>query len=410
MFARATRGTLIATCVVLFACGVSLASLGPLLPDLHRQTSSAIATLGSIFAAWFVGSLVAQISIGLINDRIGRRWLVFGELILLAIGLLGLWWGTSLPVDLFCAGLGGMGQGAVDITMTVVAAEVFADRSVAVLNFINVWFGLGAIMGPSLVAISLRLWNTGMPVIGLVVGLVILLLPWVVTSPSLQLAPKPSMKAAVGARSTVPRPTREFALLRTPILWVLGVFFLLYVGTETAIGGWTAEYLHRVAAVPLALAAVATSAFWLALTIARVAMVWLAHRAGPLTLLWISLIGCVGGGVLLVAAQSNVPVAIAAIVLLGLSCGPLFPTALAFTTAYFAGNTSGRSAATRAASIVVSMGSIGGMIIPWAEGIILFHINPTASAIFLTILASGMLGLAIGLRRNEAVQGSPAAA
>ncbi len=404
MFARATRGTLIATCVVLFACGVSLASLGPLLPDLHRQTGSSLATLGSVFAAWFVGSLIAQVSIGVINERIGRRWMIFGELIVMAIGLLGLWHSTSLAIDLFCAGLGGMGQGAVDITVTVVAAEVFADRSVAVLNFINVWFGLGAILGPSMVAISLRFWGTGMPVIGIVVGLVIILIPWVVTSPTLRPTHIPN------ERSATRRSSGGTALYRAPILWVLGVFFLIYVGTESAIGGWTAEYLHRVAAVPLAFAAVATSAFWLALTLARVAMVWLARRAGPLTLLWIALIGYVGGGALLVAAHSNVPAAIAAIVLLGLSCGPLFPTALAYTTALFAARGNGRSAATRAASVVVSMGSIGGMIIPWAEGIILFHVNPAASAIFLTLMGGGMLGLAIGLSRNEAVQGSPAAA
>ena len=385
---RSRLGVLIAVSVALFTFGVLVASLGPILPDLQARTGEGLATLGTLFTALFTGSLVSQILVGVLNERLGWRRLMLLELGAFLLGLVGVIFSPTLPLLLGAATLMGLGQGAADVTFSVLAAEVYAERRVAALNLVNVFFGLGAILGPVLVGGLVQRWHTGIPV--LVVGVVLAagLVPWVWRSPQLarpMVAPTTSPAPPRAARSG---PT----MYQLPLLWVLGLFFLIYVGTETAIGGWTTEYLQRTTALSLSLAALATSSFWLALTVSRMAMTVLERYTPALSLLWMALLVATAGGVLLVLSGGHLALSISAIVLLGLSFGPLFPTALALTTAHFT------TAPARAAGVVTALGSVGGMVIPWAQGILLTHQGPLSSAHFVAVLVIAMLALILGIQ------------
>jgi fucose permease len=103
-----------------------------------------------------------------------------------------------------------------------------------------------------------------------------------------------------------------------------------------------------------------------------------------------ALAGALVGGVLLAASTGGMQLTIAAVLLLGFCFGPIFPTALALATAAFP-RTPGM-----AASVVVAMGSVGGMMLPWFQGALLEHTGPAASVLLVAAGTLAMLGLHLG--------------
>jgi fucose permease len=375
----APRGTMIASCASFFALGLMTAALGPALPELAANSGSSLATIGGVITALFLGALISLSVAGPLNDRLGQRPVLIVGVVLLALGTLGIAASHSLPLTFLCAVVAGLGHGAIDISTNVLIAEVFVGRSAAALNLLNVFFGLGAVAGPAIAGLTLRLWNTALPALWIGAALTLLQAPLI---PLLADAPRAPHAEAGKSRAA--------ALFRMPLLWALGVLVLIYVGVENGIASWTTTYLASTTRLDHATAALATSGFWLALTGGRVIAALIGIRLTPNRLLLIALSGAFAGGVLLVASVGNAPLTIAAVLCMGLCFGPVFPTTLAITTATF------RQAPGTAASAVVAMGSVGGMLLPWLQGVLLERVSPAASVLLVAAGALGMLALHIG--------------
>lgn len=373
-----SRRTMIIASGVFLALGLLTAALGPALPDLARRTGNNLATLGTVFSAMFLGALLAQLVAGPLSDRLGQRPVLVGGLGLFAAGIAGVALSSWLPLLLVCAVIAGLGHGAIDVSTNVLIAEVFAERGAAALNLLNVFFGVGAISGPLIAGLTLRLWGTALPALWAGVVLLVLLVP---LTPLLATVPRPD--AVEGAASQ---------LYRAPLLWAFGLLVLVYVGVENGIGGWTAAYVERTVAVEPATAALAASGFWLALTVGRVIASVVGLRVAAAMLLLVSLGGSLAGALVLALSVGSGVGTLAGVLLLGLSFGPIFPTALAILTTTFA-HTPGR-----AAGVTVAMGSLGGMSLPWLQGIVLERFGPGPMTAFVVAGALLML-LAYGACR-----------
>ena len=135
-----------------------------------------------------------------------------------------------------------------------------------------------------------------------------------------------------------------------------------------------------------ATAALVVSGFWLALTLGRALGAVLGMRLTSAQLLTISLLGILIGAILLVLGVGDRAASIAAVLCLGLSCGPVFPTALAIVA-----TTARNSAATT--SFVLAIGNCGGLIVPALLGVLLASYGPSAAAGMVLIAALTMLAL-----------------
>jgi fucose permease len=107
-------------------------------------------------------------------------------------------------------------------------------------------------------------------------------------------------------------------------------------------------------------------------------------------ILLITLTGALAGGALLAASTGSAPLTTTAVLLLGFCFGPIFPTALAIATAAF------RRAPGTAASVVVALGSAGGMLLPWLQGALLERAGASASVLLVAAVTLAMLGLHVG--------------
>lgn len=392
------RASMAVACASFLVLGVFNATLGPALPELAAQTGTDLTAVGGVFTALFFGGLLSQGVAGPLSDRFGQRPVLAVGFVLLILGLGGLLASHNLVLILACIVVAGLGYGTVCICITVLVAELFSGRGAAALNLINMFFGVGAVAGPALASLTLARWGSALVPFGLAIGLFALLLPlgW-------RLAARPPTRAPAAA---TPAPAAT-SLLATPLLWVLGALLLLYVGTETGLSGWTSVYLQHSTALDAAHAAQAASGFWLAITLGRLGGSLLGTRMAPSLLLQGCLVGALGGVALLMIGVGNLALSLAAVLLLGLCFGPVYPTALAITNATF------RRAPSTATSVVSCMGSLGGMLLPWLQGLLLTRTGPAASVVLVagsTLAMLAAFSLARSLSRQGAVFQQPARA
>lgn len=373
------RLTLSVASVLFFALGLITAAIGPALPELAERTGGSLATLGGLFTALFLGALASMAVAGPLMDRFGQGPVLLAGALLLAVGTAGVAVTQSVWLVLGMGVFAGLGHGAVDIGGNVLIARVFAGRSVAALNLLNLFFGVGAIGGPAIAGLTMKQWNTALP--GLWAGVALLLAA----------APFVALIASGGSAAATEQAEGNGGgggtLFRSPLLYMLGGLLLLYVGVENGVAGWTTAYLSGTTAMTPAAAALVTSGFWLALTLGRLIAVVVGNRLSPEALLRISLTGGALGGVLLVAGHGTVQLSVAAVLVLGLSFGPIFPTTLAITTARFA------HAAGTASSVAIAMASVGGMVLPYLQGVLMENVSPWSGLLVVLGGTIGMLGL-----------------
>ncbi|MEW5873366.1 MAG: MFS transporter [Chloroflexota bacterium] len=350
-------------CASFLALGILTAALGPALPDLAHNTNASLVAAGSMFTALFLGSLAAQTLAGPGLDRLGPRPILLVGFVLLGAGTFGLSLLPWLGLALAGAVVAGLGHGAIDVTSNVMAAELFPERRAMALNLLNLFFGIGAFLGPALAGLTLRMWGTALPSLWLGAGLLLALLPWMARwTPASRASAQPgSSQAARRGR------------LASPLLWALGLMILVYVGIENGTGGWTPVYLARTTPLSASSAALVTSGFWLAITAGRGVATLLGARLHARWLLAGSLGLALVGSLLLAAGRGSPAWSAAGVMVLGLGFGPVFPTTLALVTVAFPG------AAGAAAGVVVALGSLGGMLLPWVQGLLLEQVGPAGS-------------------------------
>lgn len=356
MFDKSTNKVLIVGGFLFFALGL-LATLGPALPDIARNTHSSVEDAGILFAALFLGAIPAQLVSGWLNDKYGPRPVLAAGLMIMCVGFFVATIAPTLPLSIGSMFIAGLGDGALIVAGNVMIAQTFAARSASALNLMNVFYGIGAIVGPALVGITLGLWQTALPPLWFVSLMMALLLPGVLGLPKKSITsthPEHHEHAASTAQQ------RHFLL--SPFLWIMSIELLLYVAVEVGMGWWASLYMQKSTAMLPETAAFVASAFYVALTGGRLFGAWLGNRIhGPMLLLY-CVTGATVSSLLMLSSVGNVYVTIAAIMLLGLSIGPIYSTIISVVTLRFP------AVAGAAASISIAAGSLGGTIGPWLLG------------------------------------------
>lgn len=350
---KSTNQVLLVAAALFFALGL-IAAIGPTLPEFARNNEVSLGAAGAIFTALFVGAIPTQVATGWLNDRFGPKPVLLAGVLVLAVGLLGATLSRSLPLTLACMVFAGLGDGVLVVGANVIVAQSFSKQRASALNLLNVFYGVGAIAGPAIAGASLGLWGTALPALwSLVLALVLL-------APAIQ-----GLNIRSEGKSEEEKAPVNVPLYRSSALWLFSFLLLLYVGVEIGTGGWIATYMQRTTQTSPETAALMVSGFYMALTVGRVAGAGLGTKLSSNRLLLASLAGAFAGGLVMVLGVGNTALTIVAVLLLGGSFGPIFPTAVAIITARFP------VGAGRAASVMIASGSVGGMVIPLLQGTLL---------------------------------------
>jgi MFS transporter, FHS family, L-fucose permease len=372
------RHTFALVCGVFLAVGAILAGIGPILPHLATNVGYDIAALGSLFTAISSGVMLAQFGIGPAIDRFGQRPVLTAGLLLMSVGTVGVTLGRSLAVLLVGALLVGLGFGSVLTSGNILIARLFPRHSATALNGVNVFFGVGSMLGPAAAGVVGMRMGTPQVALWVGAGLLFALAPVV-----LNFAVAPQL-----VHADLADPSRGPS--RPAGLWLLGFLLLLYSGTEVGFSGWVTLYLVNAANFTPATAALGAAAFWLALTLGRALGTILGLRLTPLALLTFSVVGLLGGAVMLISTVGTPGGSIASVVLLGFSSGPIFPTVIAIVTTATQGSGT-------PASRVLALGTSGGLILPALLGLLLTRYGPPAMAGMILAVALALVALCVGV-------------
>ena len=376
---------MVAACLSFASYGAISGAIGPNLPELAAHTGSSLAAIGSVLTALYLGAILALLASGPAFDRLGQYPVLLTGAALLGLGVIGLTLGHSLAVVWVCAFITGLGHGAMDLSGNLLIAEVFANRRAAAVSLLNVFFGMGAVLGPLTASITLKLWNTAVPALWLGGGLMLLQLLLI---PRTAVVPRPALGGLHPAHEA--RSLR--GLLGAPIFWTLGLLTLTYVGVENGMSSWTTVYLARTTASTASAGALASAGFWLAMSAGRLVSAGVGTRVPAKIMLLTTLAGALAASLLLLATVGDASLTVAAVLLTGLFYGPVFPIVFSETTATF------RGLAGTAGSLVAALGSTGAALLPWLQGILFEKVGASTSIALIVAGAGVMLALFGGYR------------
>jgi fucose permease len=172
----------------------------------------------------------------------------------------------------------------------------------------------------------------------------------------------------------------------TPAMRANVVFFFLYSAVEAGAGLWIASLLIATRGASLALASAMVSVYWGALTGGRFLLGAVAERIGPARLLAACCTTAFGALLLLAVPGTPLPVAVAAIAVLGLALAPIYPLLMHDTPRRF-----GHAAARHMVGYQIAAASSAIAIVPWLIGVLARNTSPVWIPPALAALAFLML-------------------
>jgi fucose permease len=366
--------------------GMFTAAIGPTLGELSKRAGSSLAAIGGILTFLFLGSVVAQLAGGPLNDRLGTKPVLVASMGILAVGILAFTNARTLPLMFALALITGLGQGGVDMGANLVVAEAAPRNTTSALNLLHFFFGLGAFIGPALVGLAILATGAGLIIQWIIAGLFgLLTLAMAVLLQGGKRASAESPRSAANERAGA-------SVYLSPLLWLMGALMLIYVGVEIGLGSWISTYMGLTTGMLAQYGAWATSAYWAALAVGRLVGAAASRRMGRIRLLGLALGGSLLGGLGLFLSHETVLPTIASLVWIAFFYATVYPTTVALAAAAFPRDTG------KAVGILVALGSIGAAVLPLLAGALLE--GSTRAYLWFVLVGLGLLPLLlVGIAR-----------
>jgi MFS transporter, FHS family, glucose/mannose:H+ symporter len=312
------------TCLGILIFGMVSATLGTLQPywaaiGLNPEQTAYVA-LGQA-----VGMILASLIAGPLCDNKGKKTGLLLGLGSLLIGLAALPHVVSFVMIIAALFLVGLGGGILVTSVNALLSDISAERRAAVLNFVSVFFGLGGMLAPFLVA-NLLSRNSAESAVQFFYVMVALV----------------AVTLVVYAATKIPPPTgqRGFKfseageLLGRPALWLLVVYMFLYVSCELNYWNWLTRHLMAQGIKDNAAQNILSFGFALGLLVGRIAVLPVLMRVSVVTV-------TLGATALMAVStfcvlQTNDPALVGlAVFFAGMAMAPVFPNIVAMTGGAF---------------------------------------------------------------------------
>ncbi len=346
--------------------GIVTILLGPLLPYLVRHWSLSDSQAGFLFTAEYSGSVLGNFLTGLLLPRLGFSktlgiaFLVFA----LAMSCLGAGPWTVAWLFIFFYGIAlGLSIPATNLRGT----QLPSRNTAGAVSLLNLSWGIGAVLCPFLVA-------TLVPSLGLRGFSLVLCAPALLFAGIYFLRPiESSTPAKLSAKRSL---DNWLAKLRHPHAVQLVLLFFLYVGVESAIGGWSAAYEKRLPGMESTAWMLAPSVFYSFLLIGRGFTPLILRRFSQMSLAMAGMLCAITGSSVLILSHTTFPLQTGA-ALAGFGLAPQYPLFVTWMADTF------REDANWLGALYFGSAGLGGAIIPWLVGVIASRSNSLRAGLIL---------------------------
>ncbi|WP_223267662.1 MFS transporter [Streptosporangium nondiastaticum] len=374
-----TRTAVVASCLGMVIIGALIALYGPVVPALRDKFSLSEPTAGLALAAQSLGAVVGVLGFHSVHRRIGNRALLISSYLTMLAGTVTFGLSGTWSLMLGAAVVMGLGLGGVDFAISRLFLIGLGARGPALLNVAHGCFGLGTVLAPAVIAVTgPERYGATFITIGLLT-----LIPLACVR-GVRARPTPAELAEAAPAPAHRSGGRGLAVVLAGFVAV----YMLHFAVQSGIGNWEPTHLHALGR-SMTGATVATSAYWLAMTVGRFLVAPLARRWSPAAIVT-GACALMTLSVLLVPVPGLAPWAYAAA---GLCIGPIFPNGL---------NWLNRSAPAsgNAMAYVIAAAMLGSVAFPPALGAVIEEYDVGALPLTLAVLCLATLAISAALARR----------
>lgn len=309
-----------AACLAIFVYGMVASMLGTINPGLASKFQLDNAQTGYVALAQGIGLIIASVSVGPLIDRKGKKIGLLLGLALVAVSFFALATATGFEMIVLAMLVLGFGGGIVLTGANALGSDVSESKRATVLNFLNVFVGLGGLMTPFvagnlLAGDAIRVaWGAAIITSATFLLHLFLKIPPPVESPD--------------------QATGSSDVFRHPILYVLALVIMLYTACEFGIWNWLSKYLINQGIQESTALNILSLGFALGLLLGRVAVAPVLIKIPPLTVTTISAV-LMAITTYAMLQTSDPTIAAAAVFCAGLAMAPVFPTTVAIVAGIF---------------------------------------------------------------------------
>lgn len=288
-----------AACIGMSFFGISVITLGSVLPSLTAKLSLNNLQATALVAFLPLGTLLGSLIFGPVVDRFGHKALLIPSCIIVLLGLEGLAFFNSIPLlQLSIVGIG-LGGGVLNGETNALVADISSESEKGSrISFLGMFYGLGALGIPSLLGFLSEYYSyeTILQGIGVVMLMGILFcLP----------IRFPAAKQAQGF------PLKEsMKLLKESSLLLLSFVLFFQSGIEGVCNNWTTLYFSQTTGIHANQALIALTCMGVGLTAMRLLLIVLFKKLKPEVILLSSLFLTAMGFSLLIFAPGFMRAAI----------------------------------------------------------------------------------------------------
>lgn len=344
-------------CIGMLLFGIVMLTLGATLPDIMSKFGLDEMGAGTLASLLPTGILLGSLFFGPIVDRYSYKYLLIFCALAVAASMFGIALAKSIGLLQISFLLIGLGGGALNGGTNALVADISKDHQAAGsanLSLLGVFFGLGALLVPSLMALLSKVWTFEQILIG--IGSVIILA--VIFFFAIRF-PAPKQTQSV--------PFKESLHLFKDGALILLAFLLFFQSAfEGVFNNWTTTFLERERSLSSTGALTSLSIFVGSLTVMRLLLAGLLRRIKEQMVLLVSL-GVLVMGVLIMMYAKSTYLFYIGTGLLGTGTAAIFPITLGFVSEMY------DHMRGTAFSVVMFIAVIGNVIANFLMGVLAKH-------------------------------------
>ena len=378
--------------VIIYLAFISLglpdSLLGSAWPTLHLEMNVPISYLGIITMIISGCTILSSLSSAFLNRKLGTRIVTLVSVFLTAVALFGFSFSNKFWMLIIFAIPYGLGAGAIDAALNNYVALHYRAKH---MSWLHCFWGIGAIVSPFIMSYSLVNfnWSIGYRIVGviqLVIAFILLIsLPlWKVNNKQ--------------DEAIVQNNIGLFKALKIKGVIFLLIGFFAYCALEATAMSWASTFFVEIKGISEERAALFASLFYIGMTFSRFISGFISDKLGDHKMILSGIIIAAIGIIFLFIPSSEI-LAIIGFIVLGIGCGPIYPSIIHSTPFNFGKENSGAIIGVQMASAYIGS-TFMSPLFGYLARLFGFNLMPVYLLIFL-VLSMIMLELTFYLTKKK---------
>lgn len=317
--------------IAFISLGLPDSLLGSGWPVMHAAFGVPVSSMGAVTMIISGATIVSSLLSDRLTHRFGTGGVTVASVFLTVLGLFGFSVSSRFWMLLVFAVPYGLGAGAIDAALNNYVALHYKARH---MSWLHCFWGVGTIVSPFVMSYALThlTWQSGYRIVAVLqLGIAVLLL---LTLPVWKKQPH-------AAEETEPQRVGVRDALKIPGVPYLLLGFLAYCAAESTAMQWASTYFAAVRGLSAERSAGLAALFYIGITAGRFLSGFVTDRLGDRNMIRLGAGILLCGAAVLAVPGTSPNAAVAAFLVIGFGCAPVYPCIIHSTPGNFGAENSG---------------------------------------------------------------------